>query len=90
MTPLWDPEAPRIERQPRPPRIAVPAIPPGTLVRAKVPLAHPAPGVVLPVLDTTANGDVRLRISPDFIAHAAPEHLEIVTTGPHELDTDPL
>lgn len=86
MTPLWDPETPRAERPPKAPKVAVPAIPPGTLVRAKVPLAHPAPGVVLPVLDTTANGDVRLRISPDFIAHAAPEHLEIV----HELDTDPL
>ena len=63
----------------------MPAIPPGTLVRAKVPLAHPAPGVVLPVLDTTANGDVRLRISPDYIAHVAPEHLEVVN-----VDTDPL
>ncbi len=61
--------------------------PVGCRVRAVVPLAHPKPGEIVKVLGVTADGSLRLDISPAYVAHAHPEHLEIVAD---ELDTDPF
>ena len=70
---------------PDPPPPRQPAIPVGTPVRAKIPLARPRPGEVAHVIDATPSGDIRLRLDgTDVIYHASPEHLE------PDLDTDPF
>jgi hypothetical protein len=53
-----------------PPAVDLPA---GTIVRARVPLAHPAPGKTCEVLGTTPAGDIRLKTDTDYVAHARPE-----------------
>lgn len=59
-------------------------LPVGTIVRARVPLAHPAPGKTCEVLGATPAGDIRLKTDTDYVAHSRPEWLE------PDLDTDPF
>lgn len=62
---------------------AVP-LPPGTIVRGRIPLAFPAPGKTCEVIGAAPCGDILLKTDTDFIAHARPEWLE------PDLDTDPF